>query len=150
MRFRAEDVVRATPEETFAWWTDLREDDANDVMPPLRRRRIVRRTDTEVETEDRWSIFGIPMRTRAILRPLPPDGWEVTTSFRGGAYCDVVCLEAVPGGTRVTMEMRMSEVRWPWSWAIRILRVPLTRLFRNDLSAVNRALEAALHTSQEP
>src|SRR5881397_2914619 len=41
MRFRAEDVVRATPDQTFAWWTDLREDDAGAVMPPLRKRTVV-------------------------------------------------------------------------------------------------------------
>ncbi len=60
VRFHATDIVRATSSETFAWWTDLEETDAGAVMPPLRRRQIVRRTATEIETDDRWSIFGIP------------------------------------------------------------------------------------------
>jgi len=144
MRFHSEDVVRATPEETFAWWTDLREDDADGVMPPLRRRQIVRRTDAEIETEDHWSIFGIPMRTRATLRPMPPDRWEVATEFRGGSYRDVVQLSPAPGGTRVTMVLEIGSLRWPWSWAVRILRPALARLFQSDMEAVNRALEASL------
>ncbi|MBI4417074.1 MAG: SRPBCC family protein, partial [Euryarchaeota archaeon] len=132
LRFRVSDVVRATPEATFAWWTDLREDDAGRVMPPLRHRRIVRRTATEVETDDRWSIFGIPMRTRAVLRPNPPNGWEVISFLRGGHARDVVRLEPAPEGTRVTMNMEM-ELRWPWSWAGRVLNRPLERLLLNDL-----------------
>ena len=143
MYFHSQDVVRATPEETFAWWTDLREDDADGVMPPLRRRQIVRRTATELETEDRWSIFGIPMRTRATLRPTPPDRWEVTSRLRGGTARDVVTIEPVPGGTRVAMDLEM-ELRWPWDWAAKILRAPLAKLFQNDMEAVNRALEASL------
>ena len=140
MRFHATDVVRATPEQTFAWWTDVREDDARRVMPPLRARRIVRRTATEIETEDRWSIFGIPMLTRATLRPQPPNGWEVTSRLHGGWAKDIVRLEAVPDGTRVTMDMDM-DLRWPWSWAAKVLRVPLQRLFQDDLRAVNQKLE---------
>jgi hypothetical protein len=142
--FRATDVVRATLEETFAWWTDPREDDAGNVMPPLRRRRIVRRTASEIETEDRWSIFGIPLRKRAILRPMPPNQWEVASYFRGGSYRDVVRLEPASRGTRVTMELAMVEMRWPWSWALRLLRAPLGRLLQRDLEAVDRALESSL------
>lgn len=142
--FRATDIVRASPEAVFAWWTDLREDDAEGVMPPLRHRRVVRRTATETETEDRWSIYGIPLRTRAVLRPLPPNAWEVTTRFRGGTYRDAVHLEVVPGGTRVTMELKAGDLRWPWSWVVHVLRLPLSRLFQRDLAAVNRALEASL------
>jgi len=124
-------------------------------MPPLRARRIVRRTPTEIEVEDRWSIYGIPMRTRAILRPRTPDGWEVWTTFRGGKYHDVVTLESVPDGTRVSMVLFMDDLRWPWTWAVRILRLPLARLFQRDLEAVNRALEASLsqatgHASPTP
>jgi len=140
MRFRAEDVVRATPDETLDWWTDLREDDAGAVMPPLRKRTIVRRTATEIETDDRWSIFGIPMRTQATLRPVPPNGWEVTSRLRGGTAKDVVHLSPAPGGTRVTMELDL-ELRWPWSWMASALRVPLAKLFQADLVAVNRRLE---------
>jgi len=140
--FHATGVVRAAPEETFAWWTDLREDDAGRVMPPLRRRTIVKRTAEETVTEDRWSIFGIPMRTRATLRPHPPDGWEVTSTLRGGTARDVVRLAEVPEGTRVTMELEM-HLRWPWSWAALLLRPALTRLFQEDLEAVNRALEGS-------
>ncbi len=138
------DVVRATPEETFAWWMDLREDDARAVMPPLRERRIVRRTATETETEDRWSIFGIPMRSRGLLRPMPPNEWRVFTTFRGGAYHDEVRIEPVPGGTRVTMDLIVDELRWPWTWVLLALRPALARLFQGDLEAVNRALEASL------
>lgn len=143
MRFRAEGIVRAPVEQTFAWWTDLREDDAEGVMPPLRARRVVRRTPTEIEVDDRWSIYGIPVRTRAVLRPRPPDAWEVRTTFRGGSYRDVVHLEPVPGGTRVVMELE-TELRWPWTWIARLARVPLARLFQRDLEAVNRRLEASL------
>jgi len=107
MRFRAEDVVRATPDEAFAWWTDLREDDARAVMPPLRKRTIVRRTEEEIETDDRWSIFGIPMRTQATLRPTPPNGWEVISRLRGGTAKDVVRLSPAPEGTRVTMDLEL-------------------------------------------
>lgn len=143
MRFRIFDIVRATPAETFAWWTDLREDDAERVMPPLRRRKIVRRTATETETEDRWSIFGIPMRTRAVLSPQPPDGWQVVSHLRGGWSRDVVRIEAVPSGTRVAMDLEM-HLRWPWTWAARILQGPLEKLFLDDLRAVNRRLEESL------
>ncbi|HEV8595497.1 MAG TPA: SRPBCC family protein [Thermoplasmata archaeon] len=149
MKFDAVDVVRATAEETFAWWTDLREDDANAVMPPLRHRTILRRTATETETEDRWSIFGIPMRTRAVLRPMPPNEWRVETTFRGGAYRDEVRIEPVPEGTRVTMELFMDELRWPWTWILAALRPALARLFQNDMEAVNRALEASLSRAPE-
>ena len=143
MRFHAEGTVKAAPAEVFAWWTDVEEGDAGGVMPPLRRRRIVRRTATEVETEDRWSIFGVPMVTRATLRPLPPDAWEVTSRLRGGVAHDIVRVEAVPGGTRVVMNLDM-DLRWPWTWAARLARPLLARLFREDLEAVNRALEASL------
>lgn len=143
MRFQATDIVRATPEETFAWWTDVREDDAEAVMPPLRKRSIVKKTAEETVTEDRWSIFGIPMRTRATLRPKPPDGWEVHSQLRGGTASDVVRIERVDGGTRVTMDMVM-DVRWPWSWGASVFRKRLGRLFQADLEAVNRALEASL------
>jgi len=143
MRFRAEGVAHATPSEVFAWWTDLEEADAGRVMPPLRRRRIVRRTATEIETEDRWSIFGVPMVTRATLRPMPPSAWTVTSRLRGGTAKDTVRLEAVPEGTRFTMDLEL-DVRWPWSWAARVVRRPLVRLFQKDLEAVNRALEASL------
>jgi hypothetical protein len=85
MRFTAADVVRATPAETFAWWTDVEEDDAKGVMPPLRRRRVLRRTATEVEVEDRWSIYGIPMRTSAVLRPKPPDRGRWSSGAGGTA-----------------------------------------------------------------
>jgi len=144
MRFTATDVVRASPAETFAWWTDVEEDDAKGVMPPLRRRRVLRRTATEVEVEDRWSIYGIPMRTSAVLRPRPPDAWEVWTTFRGGRYHDVVRLASVSGGTSVTMDLSLDELRWPWTWAVRALRPLLARLFQEDVEAVNRALEASL------
>jgi len=143
MKFRSINIVRATPEQTFAWWTDVEEADAGRVMPPLRQRRIVRRTPTEIETEDRWSIFGIPMRTRAVLRPRPPDGWEVESRIPGGWAKDLVRLEAVPEGTRVTMDLEL-HVRWPWSWAARILRGRLEKLFLDDLRAVNRRLEESL------
>lgn len=143
MRFYATDLVRATPAEVFAWWTDLREDDANTVMPPLRRRRIVRRTATEVETEDLWSIFGLPMRTRAVLRPSPPTGWEVTSRLRGGSARDVVRLEPAPDGTRITMDLDL-QLRWPWTWMAQVMRMPLARLFQKDLEAVNRSLEDSL------
>jgi hypothetical protein len=143
LQFHATGIVRASLEETFAWWTDLREDDAGRVMPPLRQRTIVRRTAEETVTEDRWSIFGIPMRTRATLRPHPPDGWEVTSELRGGTAKDVVRLTTVSDGTRVTMELVM-DLRWPWSWAARALRPALARLFQKDLEAVNRALEESL------
>jgi len=143
IRFHAAGTVRATQEETFAWWTDLREDDARRVMPPLRNRTIVRRTPEETVTEDRWSIFGIPMRTRATLRPRPPDGWEVTSELRGGTARDVVRLEPTAGGTQVTMDLEM-DLRWPWSWAARALRPFLARLFQDDLEAVNRRLEESL------
>lgn len=143
MRFHASDVVRASVGETFAWWTDLREDDAGRVMPPLRKRTIVRKSAEETVTDDRWSIFGIPMRTRATLRPHPPDGWEVTSQLRGGTARDVVRLTPTPGGTRVDMELEM-ELRWPWSWAALLLSPGLADLFRKDLEAVNRALEASL------
>ncbi len=143
MRFRLSDVVRATPEETFAWWTDLREDDAGRIMPPLRRRRIVRRTTREIETEDRWSIFGIPMRTRASLRLHPPDGWEVTSRLRGGTTRDVVRIEPAPDGTLVSMTLEM-DLRWPWTWAAKAFRRRLERLFLEDLRAVNRRLEESL------
>lgn len=146
LRFRAEDVVQATPEETFAWWTDVREDDAGGVMPPLRKRTILRRTATETVTEDRWSIFGVPMRTRATLRPHPPDSWEVESEHRGGGMRDVVRVEAVAGGTKVTMDLVM-ELRWPWSWAAKAFRRRLTRLFQADMEAVNRRLEESLTTS---
>ncbi len=143
-RFTASDVVRASREEAFAWWTDVREDDANGVMPPLRRRQIVRRDAGEIEVEDRWSIYGIRMRTRAVLRPKPPEGWEVWTTFRGGRYHDTVTLRETAAGTRVSMELLMDELRWPWTWAVRALRLPLARLFQKDLESVNRALEASL------
>jgi len=146
--FHATGIVRATREETFAWWTDLREDDAGRVMPPLRQRMIVKRKSEETVTEDRWSIFGIPMRTRATLRPRPPDGWEVTSELRGGTARDVVRLTTVPGGTRVTMGLVM-DLRWPWSWAARALRPALARMFQKDLEAVNRSLEASLHGKPE-
>jgi len=145
--FHATGIVRATREETFAWWTDLREDDAGRVMPPLRRRSIVRKTAEETVTEDRWSIFGIPMRTRATLRPRPPDGWEVTSELRGGTAKDVVRLAAIPGGTRVTMDLEM-DLRWPWDWAATVLRIPLARLFQSDLDAVNRRLEESMGLSR--
>jgi hypothetical protein len=132
--------VRASLEETFAWWTDLREDDAGRVMPPLRQRTIVRRTAEETVTEDRWSIFGIPMRTRATLRPHPPDSWEVTTELRGGVGKDAVRLTRLPDGTRVAMVLDM-DLRWPWSWAGRLLRPFLALLFQEDLDAVNRTLD---------
>jgi len=148
VRFHCSDVVRATPAEVFAWWTDVREDDAGVVMPPLRRRQIVRRTEAEIETDDRWSIFGIPMRTRAVLRPRPPAEWEVTSRLRGGTARDVVRLEGVPGGTRVTMELEM-DLRWPWTWAVRVARTWLARLFQADMEAVNRALEVALSRGSE-
>jgi len=148
LRFHATGIVRASLEETFAWWTDLREDDAGRVMPPLRRRSIVKRTAEETVTEDRWSIFGIPMRTRATLRPHPPDGWEVTSKLRGGTAKDVVRLTTVPGGTHVTMELVM-DLQWPWSWAARALRPALARLFQQDLEGVNRSLEASLHGEPE-
>jgi len=143
MRFHASGVVRASPQETLAWWTDLREDDAGAVMPPLRRRQIVRRTAEEIETDDRWSIFGIPMRTQAVLRPKPPNGWEVTSRLRGGTAKDRVRLEPVEGGTRVTMDLDL-ELRWPWTWMAALLRPGLARLFQADLEAVNRALEASI------
>jgi hypothetical protein len=143
IRFHASGTVGATPEETFAWWTDLREDDAGRVMPPLLARRIVKRTPEETVTEDRWSIFGIPMRTRATLWPHPPDGWEVVSELRGGRAKDVVRLEEVEGGTRVTMDLDM-DLRWPWSWAAIALRPALARLFQDDLDAVNRALEETI------
>ena len=143
VRFHAEDIVQATPEETFAWWTDLREEDAGAVMPPLRRRQIVRRTAAETETDDRWSIFGIPMRTRAVLRPMPPNGWEVTSRLRGGTAKDIVRLEPVAGGTQMTMDLEL-DLRWPWTWMAAALRPALARLFQSDLEAVNRALEASL------
>ena len=142
--FHAEAIVHATPEETFAWWTDLREDDAGAAMPPLRHRQILRRTPSEIEVEDRWSIYGIRTRTRAVLRPKPPDAWEVWTTFRGGTYHDEVRLERVAGGTRVTMDLVMDDVRWPWTWMIVVLRPALARLFQKDLEAVNRSLEASL------
>jgi hypothetical protein len=141
LRFHATGIVRASPSETFAWWTDLREDDAGRVMPPLRRRTILKKTPEETVTEDRWSIFGIPMQTRATLRPHPPDGWEVTSELRGGTARDVVRLATAPEGTQVTMELVM-DLKWPWSWAAVVLRPALTRLFQDDLEAVNRALEA--------
>jgi len=147
--FQATGIVRATREETFAWWTDLREDDAGHVMPPLRRRSIVKKTVEETVTEDRWSIFGFPMRTRATLRPRAPDGWEVTSELRGGTARDIVRLTTVPEGTRVTMELVM-DLRWPWSWAARALRPALARLFQKDLEAVNRSLEASLHRAERP
>jgi len=153
MKFWATDTVRATSEETFAWWMDVGEDDANGVMPPLRRRHVVRRTAAEIEVEDRWSIYGIPMRTRAVLRPKPPNAWEVWTTFRGGAYHDVVVLEPVAGGTRVSMELSMDELRWPWTWIVLALRPAIARLFQSDLEAVNRALEESLtrgHESASP
>src|SRR5213593_1021235 len=100
LRFAAKGTVRASLEETFAWWTDLREDEAGRVMPPLRKRTIVKRTPEETVTEDRWSIFGIPMRTRATLRPRPPDRWEVTSDLRGGTAKDLVQLATVSEGTR--------------------------------------------------
>lgn len=143
LRFHATGLVRTTLEDTFTWWTDLREDDAGRVMPPLRRRTIVRKTADETVTEDEWSIFGIPMRTRATLRPHPPDGWEVTSQLRAGTAKDVVQLTAVPDGTRVAMELVM-DLRWPWSWAALLLRPALARLFQDDLDAVNRALERHL------
>jgi len=139
LRFHATGIVRASLEETFAWWTDLREDDAGRVMPPLRERRILRKSPGETVTEDRWSIFGVPMRTRATLRPHPPDGWEVTSELRGGTARDVVRLATVPEGTRVTMELVMN-LRWPWSWAAILLGPALRRLFQDDLDAVNRRL----------
>lgn len=141
--FHAVDVVRATPVQTFAWWTDLQEDDARGVMPPLRRRTIVRRTANETETEDLWSIFGLPMRTRAILRPHPPDSWEVETRLRGGTTRDTVRIAASERGTRVEMNLEL-DLRWPWIWVARAIRVPLGRLFQQDLEAVNRKLEASL------
>lgn len=143
MRFRFADLVRATVQETFAWWTDLEEADAGRIMPPLRERRIVHRTEGEIETDDRWSVFCVPLRTRAVLRPRPPDGWEVVSRFRGGWVRDTVRLEAVTGATRVAMDMELA-LRRPWSWAARFLRGPLERLFRDDLRAVNRRLEEAL------
>jgi len=144
LRFHATGIVRASLEETFAWWTDLREDDAGRVMPPLRKRRILRKSPGETVTEDRWSIFGIPMRTRATLRPRPPDGWEVTSVLRAGTAKDAVRLTTVPEGTRVAMALVM-DLRWPWSWAARVLQPALARLFQEDLEAVNRSLEASLH-----
>lgn len=144
MRFQATDVVRSTPEQAFAWWTDVGEGDAGAIMPPLRRRRVLRRSPSEVETEDRWSVYGIPLRTRAVLRPMPPDRWEVTSYFRGGTYRDTVHIEPVPGGTRVAMEMDLGGLRWPWSWAVGLLRNPLGRLLQRDLEAVNRRLEESL------
>lgn len=145
LRFRAEDIVRATPEETFAWWTDVREDDAGRVMPPLRRRTILSQTARETVTEDRWSILGIPMRTRATLRPHPPDAWEVESLHRGGRMRDVVRVAAVAGGTKVTMNLVM-DLRWPWTWAARVFRKRLARLFQADMEAVNRRLEESLGT----
>jgi len=147
LRFHASGIVRASLEEAFAWWTDLREDDAGRIMPPLRERTIVEKTAGQTLTEDRWSIFGVPMRTRATLRPHPPDGWEVTSELRGGTARDVVWLTTVPEGTRVTMELAM-DLRWPWSWAARALQPALARLFQKDLEAVNRSLEASFH--EEP
>jgi len=141
LRFHAAGTVRASLGETFAWWTDLREDDAGRVMPPLRRRTILKKTAEGTVTEDLWSIFGIPMRTRATLRPHPPDAWEVASELRGGTAKDVVRLTLVQGGTRVSMELEMN-LRWPWSWAARLLHPGLARLFQKDLEAVNRALEA--------
>ncbi len=143
MHFRVEGLVRATPGETFAWWTDIEEADAGAVMPPLRRRHIVRRTAEEIETEDRWSIFGFPMVTRATLRPMPPNAWTVTSRLRGGTAKDTIRLEPAPEGTRFTMDLDL-ELRWPWSWAARVVRRPLAHLFQKDLEAVNRALEASL------
>jgi len=148
VRFHATGISRASREDTFVWWTDLREDDAGRVMPPLRRRTIVKKTAEETVTEDRWSIFGIPMRTRATLRPHPPDGWEVTSELRGGNARDVVRLATVPEGTRVTMELAL-DLRWPWSWAARAVRPALARLFQKDLEAVNRTLEASFHREPE-
>ena len=148
MLFHATDVTSATLQETFAWWTDLREDDADGVMPPLRRRQIVRRTAEETETNDRWSIFGIPMRTRATLRPHPPDSWEVFSRLRGGTGHDLVKLERVPEGTRVTMNLTM-DLRWPWSWTAAVLYPALALLFQNDLEAVNRELEKSLRRVSE-
>ena len=148
IRFHASGIVRASLEETFAWWTDLREDDAGRVMPPLRQRTIVKRTPEETVTEDRWSIFGIPMRTRATLRPHPPDRWEVLSQLRGGTAEDVVQLAPVQEGTRVSMELEM-DLRWPWSWAARVLRPALARLFQKDLEAVNGSLEASFHKEPE-
>lgn len=148
LRFHATGIVRASLEETLAWWTDLREDDAGRVMPPLRRRTIVKKTAEETVTEDRWSIFGIPMRTRATLRPRWPDGWEVISELRGGTAKDVVQLATVPEGTRVTMDLEM-DLQWPWSWAARALRPALVRLFQKDLDAVNRSLEASFHEEPE-
>ena len=149
MRFELSDIVKATPQQTFAWWTDFEEGDAGRVMPPLRERRIVRHTATETETEDRWSVSGIPMRTRAILKPRPPDRWEVIFRLRGGWARDAVRLESVPGGARVSMDMEM-HLRWPWTWAARVLRRWLERLFLEDLRAVNRRLEASLASEKGP
>ena len=143
IRFHAAGIVRASIDEAFAWWTDLREDDAGRVMPPLQQRKIVKTTAEETVTEDRWSIFGIPMRTRATLRPHPPDSWEVVSELRGGTAKDVVRLAATPGGTRVTMDLEM-DLRWPWDWAATVLRIPLAHLFQSDLDAVNRRLEESL------
>lgn len=143
MNFRFSDVVRATPEETLEWWTDLREDDAGRVMPPLRERRIIRGSAGEIETEDRWSIFGMPMKTRAVLRFQPPHGWEVRSHLRGGWTRDIVRLERVSGGTKVTMDMEM-HLRWPWTWMARVARKRLEKLFLDDLRAVNRRLEESL------
>lgn len=148
LRFHASGTVRASLEKTFAWWTDLREDDAGRVMPPLRRRTIVKKTAEDTVTEDRWSIFGIPMRTRATLRPRSPDGWEVISELRGGTAKDVVRLATVPEGTRVTMDLEM-DLQWPWSWAAQALRPALARLFQKDLEAVNRSLEASSHKEPE-
>ncbi|HLE97876.1 MAG TPA: hypothetical protein VI997_10935 [Candidatus Thermoplasmatota archaeon] len=72
MRIRLERPTRIPPERLFEWWTDFKdgaEDHAFLIKPGERApgdagRRVLSRSDTKVEIEDRGRFLGLPLRER--------------------------------------------------------------------------------------
>lgn len=94
--------VRRPLPETFAWCTDYRDTDPELSRIRLRTRKILRRTETEVEM-DETGRMGFPYRAHFLVRLHPPDRWVADAASNMGSSHIEYRLMPQGNGTRIEL-----------------------------------------------
>jgi hypothetical protein len=139
VRFRFERALPVPVGYTFAWYTDLRAEDA-EIGGNLRKRTVLARGADFVDIEEEAELLGQRVVGRLRLTRSPPDRWRVEGSAKHGTVATRYHLTAVPGGCRLTIESEWRFTTWV-RFFVPFFRGRLTRELTTDVDLFRAALE---------
>lgn len=137
--------IRAPKEYVYRWWTDLREDDAERVVP-LASRNVVKRSDDQIVVEDVVKILGRTMKYLCKVDLYPPSKWVANYSGKIADATSTYMLFDEDGYTRMEYSSEIKPKGIFTKLALPLVKFAIKRIFSKEMDEYNSRLEAEWRT----